>query len=135
MTACGVAIKKYVLTRQEVEYLDKAEITTLHDINQHFNCRIDLTYRGYHVAMLKGLYEKIQRLRHLRDVYPHTRCITTGAFFLPTINLVIFFGVSWNWKRSMLTKNIVQVNSSCNVYIIFLLYQPISYSRIPTRCV
>ena len=52
--------KKYVLTRQEVEYLDKAEITTLHDINQHFNCRIDLTYRGYHVAMLKGLYEKFR---------------------------------------------------------------------------
>lgn len=126
--------KKYVLTRQEVEYLDKAEITTLHDINQHFNCRIDLTYRGYHVAMLKGLYEKFRDYDTF-EMYTRTHDVLPPEHFFANHKLSYIFGVSWNWKRSMLTKNIVQVNSSCNVYIIFLLYQPISYSRIPTRCV
>lgn len=85
--------KKYVLTRQEVEYLDKAEITTLHDINQHFNCRIDLTYRGYHVAMIKGLYEKFRDYDTF-EMYTRTHDVLPPEHFFANHKLsYIFWGI------------------------------------------
>lgn len=63
--------KKYVMTYDEVMYLDSREISLLRQINTRFKSNLDLKYRGYHVSMLSNLYE------HYTDIDTYKMYCTT----------------------------------------------------------
>lgn len=51
--------KKYLLSYDEVFYLDKSETDAIRNINESFGCNIDCTYRGWHVRFIKDLYAEL----------------------------------------------------------------------------
>lgn len=84
---------KYKLRKKEVEYLDKVEIDTIRRINNYYGCNIDITYRGFHVGMLDGLYEKFTD-KNLYEMYVASHgYISIDDFYSKRQLSYVFWGI------------------------------------------
>lgn len=81
---------KYKLTLKEVEYLNQTEIEQLDKINKAFNCNINLTYRGNHLALLNNLYKDFTDLE-LYKIYHNTHRTITLKDYLKNNKLNFIF--------------------------------------------
>lgn len=57
--------KKYVLTLNDVLYIQKTQVEAIKRLNSRFNCSIDYKYKGYWYPLVKGLYSDLT----LRKIY------------------------------------------------------------------
>lgn len=57
--------KKYNLTLDEVLLLEKAQVTSIININKRFHCDIDYKYKGYRYSQIQDWYKRLT----LRSVY------------------------------------------------------------------
>lgn len=84
---------KYKLSQQEVEHLNYIEIELLNQINNKFNCNIDLTYRGNHIDLLNNLYKDFTDYT-LFEIYQQTHKTITLNDYLKDKKLnFIFWGI------------------------------------------
>lgn len=84
---------KYRLSYNEVINLDTSEIQVIKQINQKFNCNIDLTLRGFHIGMLANLYKDYTDI-YTWEIYCKTHGYVSEEIFFSNKTLsYIFWGI------------------------------------------
>lgn len=84
---------KYILKYNEMLYLDQMELSSIHEINEKFDCNIDVTYRGYHINLLENLYKDYTDF-DTYNIYINTHGYISSKDFWNNKNLsCIFWGL------------------------------------------